>query len=412
MRLPQRVERTEFKMDGLFDCIISVDDHVQEHPNVWLDRLSQRWGDRIPHVERRDAAEYWVIDGLKYPVCQPLTASDRPPDVGPKPLRWSSVPKWTYEPKERLTMMAMDGLSYSVLYPSVAGIAGERFGQIEDPELRLACVQAYNDWLIEEWAAASPSFIPQCIVPIGSVEATVAEVGRSVAKGHKGVIFPALPVLLHGASGLDERRYDPLWEACEKLDVPLCLHSGSTDEIQFPPYAGFSKLSVEAFQAITRPLSSSFTLGTILFSGILLRHPRLKVVFADCPVGWGMFFLEALDYTARLEGLNSNLSPSEIFRRQCFFTFSHESIASTTWKQIDPSNLLWSSHFPLPTSTWPDSQRRLQLNLTQISAEDRVKITWGNAADLYNISRPETINRRSALVKNTAASQEEMNIGQ
>ena len=63
------------------------------------------------------------------------------------------------------------GVDYSVLYPTVAGLAGEAFGRLRDPDLELACVQAYNDWLIEEWAAASERFIPQCIVPIWPVEA-------------------------------------------------------------------------------------------------------------------------------------------------------------------------------------------------------------------------------------------------
>ena len=33
---------------------ISVDEHVQEHPEVWTKRLSRaKWGERIPHVEQK-----------------------------------------------------------------------------------------------------------------------------------------------------------------------------------------------------------------------------------------------------------------------------------------------------------------------------------------------------------------------
>ena len=33
--------------------VISVDDHIQEPPDLWTQRLSKnRWGDRIPHMER------------------------------------------------------------------------------------------------------------------------------------------------------------------------------------------------------------------------------------------------------------------------------------------------------------------------------------------------------------------------
>ncbi len=35
------------------NIFISVDEHVQEHPELWTKRLSRaRWGDRIPHIEK------------------------------------------------------------------------------------------------------------------------------------------------------------------------------------------------------------------------------------------------------------------------------------------------------------------------------------------------------------------------
>ena len=77
--------------------------------------------------------------------------------------------------QERLAAMDVDGVDYSVLYPTVAGRAGEGFATLTDPELELACCEAYNDFLVEEWASVSPRFIPQCIVPMA---------GEAAGKGH------------------------------------------------------------------------------------------------------------------------------------------------------------------------------------------------------------------------------------
>ena len=140
--------------------LISVDDHVVEPPDLWISRLSRtKWGDRIPHLATgSDGSEYWVVDG------QPLHQS-RLPEVGAalpdrivEPRRWSDVPAAAYDATARLKAMDADGVDYSALYPSVAGLAGETFGRLTDPDLELACVQAYNDWLIDEWAAASERF--------------------------------------------------------------------------------------------------------------------------------------------------------------------------------------------------------------------------------------------------------------
>ena len=58
-------QRNKKSGNGSRHDFISVDDHVQEHPEVWTKRLSKnKWGDRIPRVERQaDGAERWVVDG-------------------------------------------------------------------------------------------------------------------------------------------------------------------------------------------------------------------------------------------------------------------------------------------------------------------------------------------------------------
>src|SRR5262245_65998411 len=47
--------------------LISVDDHVQEHPEVWTQRMSRaKWGERIPHiVQQPDGTEYSMVDGRR-----------------------------------------------------------------------------------------------------------------------------------------------------------------------------------------------------------------------------------------------------------------------------------------------------------------------------------------------------------
>ncbi len=120
-------------------------------------------------------------------------------------------------PAERLKTMDAAGIDCSVLYPTVAGLAGETFGRLQDSELEIACVQAYNDWLIDEWASVSDRFIPQCIVPIWPVEAAIAEIKRAVGRGHRGVILPSLPMHLRKVPHISGPEYDPLWSVCEEL---------------------------------------------------------------------------------------------------------------------------------------------------------------------------------------------------
>jgi hypothetical protein len=98
--------------------LISVDEHVQESPEVWTQRLSRaRWGDRIPHIERQsDGTEHWVVDGQncrlpgwRQSVLLCLIAPANP--------SWAEVPGMAYKPVERRLAMDVDGVDYAVLYP-------------------------------------------------------------------------------------------------------------------------------------------------------------------------------------------------------------------------------------------------------------------------------------------------------
>ena len=370
---------------------ISSDEHVLEHPQVWTQRLSKaKWGDRIPRLaEQADGSQYWVIDGQPVPLQGVGSVGATLADRTKEPQRWEDVSPMAYTPSERLKAMDADGVDAAVLYPTVAGLAGETFGRLIDPDLELACVQAYNDWLIEDWASVSPRFIPQCLVPIYPVEATVAEIKRAIAKGHKGVVYPAIPMHLRKVPHINEPEYDPVWATCQELAVPICFHAGSSADIQFPPDPAFSPAIAEAFQALTRPFSSATVLGNFLVSRILSRFPNLKVVFAESALGWGVFALEAADYhfeQFRLDLQGYDRKPTEMFKRQCYFTgwYDRQSLRHTH-QFLGADNILWSTNFPLATSTWPNSRDFVARSFEGMGDEDRNKILWENAAKLYRL---------------------------
>lgn len=369
---------------------LSVDDHVLEHPEVWTKRLSKaKWGDRIPHLAREaDGSDVWLVDGQRYSLQSVADLGAAMSGDASRPRQWSAVPAAAHEPGARLKAMDTDGVDCSVLYPMLAGVAGETFGRITDPELEVACVQAYNDWLVEEWAAASPRFIAQCLVPLFPVEAAVAEIRRAVAKGHKGVVFPAIPLNLRGGvPHINDEQYDPVWKTCEELGVPVCFHAGASKELEMEPWDGYSPKLAEAYRAITRPASSSTIVGNMLMSRAVRFHPKLKVVFPESALGWLVFALEMGDHQFRNMDLKSRgyeLSPSELFRRQCYATGWYDRQAlEHTRRHVGSGNILWSTNFPLATSTWPGSRDSIARSFAGVPDDERAQILWGNAARLY-----------------------------
>jgi predicted TIM-barrel fold metal-dependent hydrolase len=371
--------------------LISADDHVQEHPEVWASRLSKsKWGDRIPHVDRgADGSDRWVVDGAPVRgMTGAATAAAAMADRVCEPRRWEDVPGSTYIPAERLKAMDADGVDYSILYPTVAGCGGQTFGRILDPELELACVQAYNDWLIDEWAAASDRFVPQCIVPLFPATAVVAEIERAVGRGHRGVIYPAVPMELRDVPHVNGPEYDPIWSACERLGVPLCLHAGSADSIRVHSTADMSPGIAAAFDAIARSASTVSVVVNLLISRILMHHPNLKVVFAESSLGWGAYQLEFADQQAREDGLHLegyDLTPTQLFKRQCYLTGWYGRAGVDTRRFIGAENIMWSTNYPLATSTWPRTREYVTRGMSGVPEAEREAMLWRTAAKLYSL---------------------------
>ncbi|MCL0101663.1 amidohydrolase [Dehalococcoidia bacterium] len=379
--------------------LISADDHIQETPEVWTDRLSKDWGDKAPHVAKQsDGSDRWVVNGnvitehagASTPVAR-AGALNKDPFTDPKV--WADVPKAAYEPTERLRAMDKDSITGSVLYPNSLGTSGNVLSSIEDASLEKATVMAYNDWLAETWTSASPRFATQCLIPVTSVEDAAAELDRAIGLGHKGVTIPAAPWKINSASThLHDPYWDPLWGKAQELGIPVSFHSGSAPNILLRVFEEMDPAIAKGFDMVRQPTSTGMVLGRFLFSGIGERFPNVKFVFASGGIDWMAFLLEVADHEWEricLKGeqpFEMQTAPTEIFHRQCHVTTWFENVGLRLRHLIGVENILWASEFPLETSTYPNSSQMVEKNFADVPDVERDKILYGNTSKLYGLN--------------------------
>jgi len=212
--------------------IIDTDTHVIEPADLWTSRLStQKWGDRVPHVKWNDEAqeEYWYFGGNQVmSTASPAMAfwHEFPPG---HPRSLAEAHPATTNVAKRVALMDDYGIHAHVLYPNIAGFGTGRFLTVKDPELMLACVQAYNDFLVEEYAHAHEGrFVAVAAVPFWDVEASVKEIQRAAEIGHKGIMVGSQPDDW-GQPFLTDRHWDPIWAAAQDLDLSINFHIASGD---------------------------------------------------------------------------------------------------------------------------------------------------------------------------------------
>ena len=165
---------------------ISVDDHIIEPPHLWESRLPARlraMGPRV--VELDDGTEAWAYEEQLVRTVRGNTRTA--PGFDDDPDGWARFDRMRpgcYDPKARLADMDLDGVWAQVGFPDFCRFAGHRFLVGDDKELALLCVQAYNDFIIDEWCAVDRDrLVPLAIVPLWDVELAAKEVERAASKG-------------------------------------------------------------------------------------------------------------------------------------------------------------------------------------------------------------------------------------
>jgi hypothetical protein len=237
------------------EWMISVDDHLIEPPNVWADRLPAKYRERGPRWINDDRGEAWVVEeSIRVPVSGAVTAGAWwPPEGRPDaftPLPWSEVPPSCYDPRAREDAMNADRVLAAVMFPNLPGFAGSLFQGMDDKELALLCIQAYNDWLLDEFATAIPGrVIGLALIPMWDGRLAADEATRAIDKGARAVSFSMAPHRV-GYPAIHEEHWDALYAVMNEANLPLCTHlgTGTGDEEQMAKI-DFSKMG-EIMQAL------------------------------------------------------------------------------------------------------------------------------------------------------------------
>ena len=396
-------------MSRQLDWIISVDDHILEPPDLWQKRLPKKYRDVGPRVATDDRGEAWFFEDLRSPTPGIVTsAGKKKEELSPLPTTYAEMRRGCYDVQARVADMDADGVLASLCFPSFPRFCGQAFTEAKDKELGLLCIEAYNDWMIEEWAGAAPGrVIPMIIIPLWDPQLAVKEIERTAAMGARAIAFSENPYPLGLPSIFDKRRYwDPVFAAAAEHEMPLCTHLGSSS--QLPTTSPETPLV--ATMALT-PLNIAACCIDWLFSGIFPRFPNLKVCLSEGGIGWIPYVLERCDYvvekqkqwagdsdfeydwstgeTKPVEGPAldlHDLNPSELFRQHMYGCFIDDAHGAANLDVIGIDNVMMETDYPHGDTTFPNSIEIARRNLAKWDEQTQYKVARGNAERVFRFT--------------------------
>ena len=286
-----------------------------------------------------------------------------------------------HDPVARLAAMDRDGVRAEVLYSEVS--AFRAFGQVKGDWKPIS--RAFTDHLVE-FASHDPDRLAVSYqVPIIDIAYAVAEVERLAGLGARSVHLPNFPSEI-GLPDYHDPVYDPLWGVLQETGISISHHLGVRNWL-FDVFRRDPTPQAAVFTSLPS-LALAEVLGLWLLSGTLERFPELKIVFVEPGLYWVPGYLQAMD--RRYEGGVYSVpaihtKPSEIFRRQMAVTFMDDAAGLKLRHDIGTENILWSTDFPHPATTWPNSEAVIDRQMDGIPAAERELMVAGNAARIYNL---------------------------
>lgn len=377
--------------------IIDADAHVYEPPQVWQERVAARLRGRAPRVTRTEEGDVWLFNDGERVRAVGLMAAAGSSYLGfaPSGLTYETIRPGCFEVEAHLADMDADGIYAQLLYPSVCEEGARLFG--DERELQLACVRAFNEWLLEFCAAAPTRLFGHAVMPATGVADCIAELEWAQQHGLRGVLISAFPSGTIEPSTED----DAFWARAQEAGMPVALHIGSfhgdgpVKRRRFEPSAVLPRASISKSGANTVPL-----VAKMLFSGMFERFPDLKVVLVEANIGWIPAMLEQTDdmflryrwftdSTASLPRM-----PSRIFHRNFWATFMIDSVGLELRHRLNLDHVMWSTDYPHTGTDWPNSRVTLERMFRGLPSVEVKKMLYDNCKALYGLHEvPERLPR-------------------
>jgi predicted TIM-barrel fold metal-dependent hydrolase len=394
--------------------VISADCHIDLcwlPPDLFTGSASAGMKDRMPYVSEGARGPMWTTKkganlgrpcgmgsaGREY-VPGKIHRSDRMAETGLYDDGKRGIRRIT-DPELRLRDQDRDGVQGEVLY----GILGTT-GRMSDPEAAVQVMRIYNEWLADFCATHPERYAGLSSIPNHPLEAAIAEVQRVAARG----VLRGLDIANSAdLTPLWDPYWNPLWEVINACGLPLHFHTvggympdhlrkivmiGSDPTRASLPDAPRVDLPVAraAFAANITQFQINMTniLTSMIFSGVLERFPRVRLVLGESGIGWIPYILQRMDaeWEDQFKDLSLTMAPSAYWRRQCKATFQTDPIGIKLLDDLGAENVMWGSDFPHPDGVWPDSQEYIQKELGHLPADVRRKVVCENAGRFYGFS--------------------------
>jgi aminocarboxymuconate-semialdehyde decarboxylase len=228
---------------------------------------------------------------------------------------------------------------------------------------------------IADWVRAHPDrFTGTFTLPLQDMNRALAELDYAVSR--LGLRIANLPASV-GDRYLGNVYFAPLWDALDRRGVVAIVHPDGIKDLAFQNYS--------LWNAIGQGIEETRAMASLIYEGVLERHPTLKIVMAHAG-GYLPTYIARLDRNATAHPAsmkNIRRKPSEYLRNFYYDTVTYDPLVIDIVRQrVGADRILFGSDYP-----FGDSDPLALIERCGFDAETRSAVTHANAAALIASTR-------------------------
>lgn len=354
--------------DGL--TLVSADNHIEITDDIFYKALPAGQRDAAPRVW---FDKYWHVgfkgDFEALPIGFDMEAALS-----------KTVMNDGFDFTIRRQHLAAEGIAREIVYPQSL----LAFIRYPDVGMQEAMYRTYNEYLAHLQRSDPGRFYGVGVLSNwwdpGKAEAAVRQI---VDLGLKTFMLPLSPGKGLNGKPIDYAgpEMDSFWAAAEEAGLPVNFHIGEV------PASGGRGAFGTFFIVQAAPFRR--VLGNLIFGGILDRHPRLQIVFAEGGINWVAGALQdaELTYDVHRGMFDPQLKhrPSYYWHHHCYATFQTDNIGLRLLDSIGADRVMWAQDYPHSEGTFGFTANAVAEILQSASEADARKILGGTATALYGL---------------------------
>lgn len=346
--------------------VFSADNHISLSEDIFYEKFPPELQDKAPRI--------WYEDGA-YMVGRAKGKTFLPLDFSRVLMQYDDLAgAATTNIDARIQELREDGVDKELAFPN----AVLALFHYPDLELRERVFRIYNEYIAAVQERSKGHFYGVGLINWWNPDGARRTLAEVKSLGLKTFLMPLNPgkgedgnIIDYGGTAMS-----PVWDEIEAAGLPVSHHIGET-----PPKTPCEVNSVVVGMMINVD-GFRETFSKYLFSGILDRHPQLKVGWFEGGIAWVATALQDAEHLlASYQHMFNRRVEHDIryyWDNHMSASFMVDPLGLKLLDEIGVDNVMWSSDYPHNESTFGYSEKSLKSVVDTVGQDNAVKICSTN----------------------------------